>query len=107
MDLLETSHQPDLSVLRPTSDLVAESMPQLRPQLRDALADAAAEVVIDLSSVQFMDSSGIGLLIAAHNTLKERSASLKVSGASPEIAELLTSMCLDRHFPIEQRSGES
>lgn len=100
--VFEIISEADGTVLRPTTNLVAESMADLRAGLREAINDKEGEIRIDLAKVEFMDSSGIGLLIAAHNSLKERSAQLRVIGASDNIADLLTSMCLDRHFPIER-----
>lgn len=105
MNTFEIFAESDCTVLRPTNNLVAESMADLRAELRQCVADIEGDIRIDLSKVEFMDSSGIGLLIAAHNSLKERSSQLHVIGASDNIADLLTSMCLDRHFPIERAPG--
>lgn len=59
-------------VLRPAGDgIVAATIPELRAKLREIVASGARELVVDLSDVLMVDSSGIGLLISAHNSLKK------------------------------------
>jgi anti-sigma B factor antagonist len=60
-------------------------------QLRDALATVAAReshVVLDFSAVNFVDSSGLGLLLSTARTTKARGGSLVVRGASPTVRRL-------------------
>jgi anti-anti-sigma factor len=52
-----------------------------------------------------VDSSGIGLLIATHNSLKTKGGSLRVANASPDILNLFKAMRLDRHFTVEGRQA--
>lgn len=42
-------------------------------------------LVIDLSKVTFMDSSGIGVIIGRYRVLARRKGSVAVRGASPQI----------------------
>jgi anti-anti-sigma factor len=76
---------------------------ELRPQLQKALADGVSSVVFDLGKVDVVDSSGIGLLIATHNSLKTKGGRLRISNVSPEILNLFKAMRLDRHFTVEGR----
>ena len=75
----------------------------LRPQLQKALAEGVASVVFDLARSDVVDSSGIGLLIATHNSLKAKGGRLRVVNVSPEIMSLFKAMRLDRHFTVEGR----
>ena len=77
---------------------------ELRPQLQKALADGVRSVVFDLGRSDVVDSSGIGLLIATHNSLKTKGGSLRVANASPDILSLFKAMRLDRHFTVEGRA---
>jgi anti-anti-sigma factor len=76
---------------------------ELRPQLQKALAEGVSSVVFDLGRVDVVDSSGIGLLIATHNSLKSKGGRLRVANVSPEILNLFKAMRLDRHFTVEGR----
>ncbi len=55
------------------------------PQVRDVLAardGRASRVVLDLRGVTFMDSSGVGLLVAEHQRARENGARFAVAVAS-------------------------
>jgi anti-sigma B factor antagonist len=51
-------------------------------------------VLVDLSGVTFMDSSGLGVLVQAHRTALERHTRLLVA-ASPTVRQLLRLTALD------------
>ena len=75
----------------------------LRPRLQQAITEGISSVVFDLGRSDVVDSSGIGLLIATHNSLKTKGGSLRVVNVSPEILNLFKAMRLDRHFTVEGR----
>ena len=92
------------AVLRPGGeDLVAASLPELRSKMRAAVAEGVRELVVDLSDVRMVDSSGIGLLISAYNSLRKVGGRLAVIHASSEILELFQTMRMHQHFSV---SGE-
>ena len=87
-------------VIRPAGDVVAALVPRLRTSLREVVAQGAREVVVDLTGVEMVDSSGIGLLIAAHNSLRKLGGRLAVIHASKEILELLMTMRIHQHLGV-------
>jgi anti-anti-sigma factor len=48
-----------------------------------------AEVVLDLSAVEFMDSTGLDALLRARQALQGRCVVMRVVAASPSVALLL------------------
>jgi anti-anti-sigma factor len=84
-------------------NLTAATAPAVRAQLREVLESGARQVAIDLSRTEIVDSSGIGLLIATHNSLSRNGGQLEVTGLSKELADLFRSMRLDRHFTLRTR----
>jgi serine/threonine-protein kinase RsbW len=89
------------TVLCPAGDIVASIADELRTQLRDLLAEHSGRLVIDLSRVELIDSVGIGLLIAAHNTLGKKGERLTLQNVSADLISLLRTMRLDKHFSIQ------
>ena len=87
-------------VIRPEGDVVAASAPPLRSAIRDIVARGAREVIVDLTNVEMLDSTGIGLLISAHNSLKRSGGTLSVIHATPEILELLLAMRIHQPFSV-------
>ena len=73
------------------------------PQVRNALAKACAEsperVVIDLSEVEFIDSTALGVLIEARRQLKNNKAFL-LAAPGLETRRALEISGLDRHFNV-------
>ncbi len=47
------------------------------------------ELVLDLTDVKFMDSSGIGLILGRYNLIKLLDSKMKVINASPSIQRVL------------------
>lgn len=96
----------DKAVVQPARDLVAAFLPDLRSQLQAAVAAGVRELVLDFTRVQMIDSAGIGLVIAAHNSLRKAGGRLAITGASAEVANLLRCMRVHQHLSVNQSSGE-
>jgi anti-sigma B factor antagonist len=57
--------------------------------LHKLIDEGKKHVVIDLSDVKFMNSSGIGMLIGGLTTMKKAEGTMKLSGATDKIESLL------------------
>ena len=91
----------DKVVIRPAGgDIVAASVQELRSTMRGVVEEGIRELVVDLAEIHMVDSSGIGLLISAYNSLRKTGGSLVVIHASAEILELLQTMRMHQHFSI-------
>jgi serine/threonine-protein kinase RsbW len=88
------------AMIHPAGDVVAERVPELRSALREAMANGAREMTIDFANVEMVDSTGLGLLISAHNSISKAGGRLAVIHASKEILELFRSMRIHQHFPV-------
>jgi anti-anti-sigma factor len=85
----------------PKGVLGADRVGELRPEVREQIAGGARDVIFDLREVHALDSTGIGFMIATHNTLQGCGGALRVIEVRADILRLLTTMRLDRHFSIE------
>lgn len=82
-------------------DMVASSVDTYKQDFAEALDDDSIEhVVLDFSHVTMMDSLGMGLVVATHNSLQGRGADLALINVSADILSLLRTMRLDKHFSI-------
>jgi anti-sigma B factor antagonist len=89
------------AVVRPAGDsIVAASIPELRSKMRAIVAVGVRELVVDLTDVRMVDSSGIGLLISAYNSLHKIGGGLAVIHASAEVLELFRTMRMHQHFSV-------
>ena len=99
--MIVVTREENKAVIRPAADsIVAASVPDLRSKVRGIIGEGVRELVMDLSDVRMVDSSGIGLLISAHNSLRKLDGKLSVIHASAEILELFQTMRIHQHFSV-------
>lgn len=72
---------------------------ELRARL-DAAAEQADTIDIDLSKVNYADSTALGLLIALQNRLRQRGGTVRLVAPSERMRRLLNYAGLERSFPI-------
>jgi stage II sporulation protein AA (anti-sigma F factor antagonist) len=65
------------------------------PVLRQALDTGDTRVVVDLSQVTFMDSTGINILIAAHNALTTAGGWLRLAAPTGPVLRTLQIVGVD------------
>lgn len=72
---------------------------ELRARL-DAAAEQTDTIDIDLSKVNYADSTALGLLIALQNRLRQRGGTVRLVAPSERMRRLLNYAGLERSFPI-------
>ena len=80
--------------------MVASMAQEFRNEVRSLVEEGTKELVIDLAGVEMIDSVGIGVLIASHNSLAKVGGKLKVTNVSKEVYGLFKTMRLDQHFEV-------
>ena len=90
----------DKVIVQPAEDLVGAGVSELRATLRDIAGECVGDLVLDLRQVRMIDSSGIGLLVAAHNSMRRQGGRLSVVHAPADILHLMRSMRIHQHFSV-------
>jgi anti-sigma B factor antagonist len=62
----------------------------LHDKLHEVLEAGKRKVVIDLSQVEWMNSTGLGILISTYTTLRNNDGELKLANVTDKIQSLLT-----------------
>ncbi|MFC4591685.1 STAS domain-containing protein [Sphaerisporangium corydalis] len=78
---LTTSHIDGITVLAVGGDLDAVTKPDLAARLAAHFTGPGASLILDLSGVTFLDSSGLGLIADYHARAREAGGMLAVAGA--------------------------
>jgi Anti-anti-sigma regulatory factor (antagonist of anti-sigma factor) len=65
------------------------ALPRLKPLLRHVADMPRMCLRIDLSRVEFLDSCGIGLLLALHNTIEEQGGTVAFENHPPRVRRIL------------------
>ena len=97
----EIVNQGDQTIIKPGMDVVASIAEEIKTELHAVINESSAEVVIDLEGVEMVDSVGIGVIIAAHNTLNQSDRKLRVINVTKDVYGLFTTMRLNRRFTVE------
>ena len=88
MDIEEKQYG-DTVVLDITGRLQIGPDAQVREAISEAIEWGATNVLLNMKDVTKLDSSGVGELVAAHTTIKNRGGRLLLSGLSPRLATVL------------------
>jgi anti-sigma B factor antagonist len=61
----------------------------LRDAIDDAVGNGQKQLLIDLGGVSKMDSSGLGELVAAHNTVTEQGGAIKLANIPSKLYNIM------------------
>lgn len=76
--------------------------PRLQRELAAAVGDGdPGHVVVDMSGVEFCDSTGMNVLLAAHWRATERGGSLELAAPRPSVRKILQVTGLDTVFLVQ------
>jgi anti-sigma B factor antagonist len=90
----------DQVTILPQTDMVASMAGEFKGELKVLLDQGIQDLTIDLTGVEMIDSVGLGVLIAAHNSLRQKGGQLIIQNASLDILTLFKTMRLDKHFTV-------
>ena len=96
----------DACVVKLGGELDLYNASDVREALHQATAAAPQRVVVDLSEVEFIDSTALGVLIEARTKLNNRRAFLLAAPAL-ETRRALEISGLDRHFTVHESVSEA
>ena len=97
---VEVASQGDEVVLVLVGELDPHTAPILRSSVDDAVSDATATLVLDVAGLQFIDSSGLRVIISAHKTMDERGGRLVLRAPTDNTRRLLDITGLADHVDL-------
>jgi len=81
----------DVAILEPKGKIMGgPDATLLHDKLHDYINQNKKKVVIDLSKVEWMNSTGLGILISGLTTMRNNGGELKLAGITEKIESLLT-----------------
>jgi anti-sigma B factor antagonist len=91
---------PDRVVLRLHGELDLLGAPLLEEEIEKVEADAPAIVVLDLQDLQFVDSAGLRVILAAHERSRGQGKELALTPGSEQVQRLFTIAGVSEHLRI-------
>ncbi len=105
---IQESTQDAVTVLKLSGRITlgAESN-KLRTRIKDVLGRGNAQVVLDLSDVSYIDSAGLGTLVAGFTTARNQGGSVKLAHLTKKFREQLNITKLVTIFDVYESVGEA
>lgn len=90
---------PAATVVRLSGDIDIFTSKAMRTRLVDALGSSHELLVLDLSDLEFCDSSGLGVLVGVQRRARSMGITLALTAPTPHMSRLLHVTGLDRCLP--------
>ena len=81
---------------------LGEGSAAVRDVLRDLIGKGEKKILLNLSEVSYIDSSGIGELVAGYTTLANQGGTLKLVGLTKRVKDLLQITKLYTVFDVHE-----
>lgn len=86
-------------VVRPSGRLTLGAAPELTRILTELVQAGRHQVVVDLEATEFLDSSGLGALVAGLRATREAGGNLTIARPGGQVLDVLTLTTMVRILP--------
>ena len=108
MDLsFETRAVGGTTVLAVGGDVDLHTAPQLRDRIRTLVDEGTRRLVVDMTGVEFLDSTGLGTLLGSRKQLVALDGRLALAGLSDHVLKVFEITSLDQVFDIHATVDEA
>ena len=95
------------ALVRVQGDVDVATAPRLREQLITIISDGQPRVVLDLDGVDFLDSTGLGVIVSALKRTKTHGGDLRIVCTRPAVRRLFELTGLDLAMPLSDSAAEA
>jgi anti-sigma B factor antagonist len=104
---VETTEQQGASILTLRGEIDVYTAPQLRQAIVDIVDGGATRLVVDMRSVEFLDSTGLGVLVDGLRRVKTKDGSLSIVATQDKILKIFDITGLNKAFLIHDSVDEA
>lgn len=104
---VEAGDQGGRSVVSASGELDAHTAPMLEAEIAPLSSVEGGALIVDLSGVTFVDSTGLGVLVTALKHTREAGGTLDVVVATPRVLKVLALTGLDVVIPLHSTLDEA
>jgi anti-sigma B factor antagonist len=87
--------------------VLGEESNALREKVKSLIAEGKKKIVLNMDNVTFIDSAGLGTLVAAHHSVKSQGASLRLCHLGSKFQEVLQITKLLTVFDVFNTEAEA
>lgn len=100
-----TKQESGYTIVELAGDVDLSCSPDARKQILQCL-DSASNLLVDMSRVSYLDSSGVASLVEGYQTAKKKNLRFGLIGVSGAAMSVLQLARLDKVFPIHSDIGD-
>lgn len=89
------AHGQDALLIKVAGEVDVSNASELRDAIDAKLPEVAGELVVDISDVPYIDSTGIGVLVGAKHRAAEVGKSMRAVNAQPNVARIFGMLGVD------------
>jgi anti-sigma B factor antagonist len=104
---LVTRSEGDRTVVEVGGEIDVYTAPQLRERVVELVDAGQVDLVLDLTGVDFLDSTGLGVLVGALNRVRAQDGSLALVLTQERILKIFEITGLRKVFPIHATVEEA
>src|SRR5690348_15466340 len=87
--------------------VLGEESNALREKVKSLIAEGKKKVVLNMANITFIDSAGLGTLVASHHSAKSQGAALKLAHLGSKFQEVLQITKLMTVFDVYNTEAEA
>ena len=108
MDLsLTTRAEGDRTIVQVGGEIDVYTAPKLREQLVDLVNAGQYHLVVDMENVEFLDSTGLGVLVGGLKRVRAHEGSLRLVCTQERILKIFRITGLTKVFPIHDSVADA
>jgi len=104
---LATDELEGWALVRVTGDVDVATAPRLREHLIRIVSDGQPNVVLDLDAVDFLDSTGLGVIVSALKRTRSHGGDLRLVCNRAALRRLFELTGLDLAMPLAERAEDA
>lgn len=108
MDLsLETRQEKDHTIIEVGGEIDVYTAPKLRERITELVDEGYRKIIIDLEKVEFMDSTGLGVLVGGLKRVRTNDGSLELVCTQERLLKIFRITGLGKVFAIHSSQAEA
>lgn len=107
MKITHRDHQ-GITIIYPEGKItLGDGDQELGEAVRTILEKGGRRIILNLSKVSYLDSSGVGELVGCYTSIKNKGGEMRVCGMNSRIFNLITMTSLHSVFDVKETEEES
>jgi len=104
---ISTEHQGSVCTIKLAGEVDVYTAPQLKEELVALIQGGCTRLIVDMDLVNFIDSSGLGVLVSALRRVREKDGAVRIVCTRDSILKIFRITGLDKVFPIFSDAAEA